>query len=90
LLKQELLPKNTPLPRIRINPTEKIPQELKELYGYLSGALVEAHESFLALEELYMDEDVVALMNRVAPEFFVLLQELLAHNIFLCKAHGQA
>jgi hypothetical protein len=42
LLNQELLPKNTLLPRTRINPTEKIPQEQKELYGYLSGALVEA------------------------------------------------
>jgi AbiU2 len=74
------------LPRIRINPSEKIPQELKELYGYLSGALVEAHESFLALEKLYTNKDIVALMNRTAPEFFVLLRELLAHNIFLCIA----
>jgi AbiU2 len=74
------------MPRIRIRPTDKIPPELKELYGYLSGALVEAHESFLALEKLYMRRDVVALMNSTAPEFFVLLQQLLAHNIFLCIA----
>lgn len=33
-----------------------------------------------------MNKDVVALMNRVAPEFFVLLRELLAHDIFLCIA----
>jgi hypothetical protein len=78
--------KNTGLPRIRINASEKIPQELRKLYGYLSGALVEAHESFLALEKLYMNKDVVALMNSTAPEFFVLLQELLTHNIFLCIA----
>jgi AbiU2 len=78
--------KNTGLPRIRINPSEKIPQELKELYRYLSGALVEAHESFLALEKLYMNKDVVASMNSTAPEFFFLLQELLTHNTFLCIA----
>src|SRR5262249_1438446 len=74
------------MPRIRINPSEKIPQELKELYGYLCGAVVEAHQSFLALEKLYMNKDVVVLMNSAAPEFFVMLQELLAHNIFLCIA----
>jgi hypothetical protein len=32
----------------------------------------------------YMNKNVVALMNSTAPEFFVLLQELLAHNILLC------
>jgi Holliday junction resolvasome RuvABC endonuclease subunit len=81
LPKQRLSHKNSDLVRIRVNPSEKIPEELKELYGYLSGALVEAHESFLALEKLYMNKDVVALMSSTAPEFFVLLQELLTHNI---------
>jgi hypothetical protein len=72
------------LRRIRINPSAKIPQELKGFYGYLSGALLEACESFLVVERLYMNKDVVALMNSIAPEFFALLRELLAHDIFLC------
>ncbi len=34
-----------------------------------------------------MDKDVVALNeSQCSPEFFVLLQELLTHNIFLCIA----
>jgi hypothetical protein len=78
--------KNSGLARIRINPSEKIPRELQELYGYLSGALVEAYESSRALERLYMNDTVVVLLNSTAPEFFVLLQQLLVHEIILCIA----
>ncbi len=87
LPKQELLRKNSSLIRYRVNPSASIPQELGELYGYLSGALIGAYQSFNTLERLYMDADVVALLNRTgAPEFFVLLQELLVDNIILCIA----
>ncbi len=33
-----------------------------------------------------MNDDVVALLNSTAPEFFVLLQQLLVNNIILCIA----
>ena len=69
-----------------VNPPAAIPRELGELYGYLSGALIGTYQSLNALERLYMDADVVALLNSTAPEFFVLLQELLADNIILSIA----
>jgi AbiU2 len=68
---------------IRVEPSPSIPQELRKLYGYLSSALTEAHESLRALERLYLNDDVVALLNSTAPEFFALLQQLLVHNIIL-------
>jgi hypothetical protein len=75
------------LARIRGNfSNTKIPQELQKLYGYLFGALIETHESLRALERLYMNDDVVTLLNSEGPEFFALLRELLIHNIILCIA----
>jgi AbiU2 len=72
--------------RYRVNPSEKIPQELAKPYGYLSGALIGTYQSFNTLERLYMDDGVVALLNSTAPEFFVLLQGLLVDNIILSIA----
>src|SRR5207249_4156358 len=87
LHKQELLRKNSSLIRYRVNPSAKIPEELGKPYGYLSGALIGAYQSFNTLERLYMDEGVVALLNGTeAPEFFVLLQGLLVDNIILSIA----
>jgi hypothetical protein len=86
LPKQRHSRKNNGLAQIRIDPSPKIPHELQKLYGYLSSALSEAHESLRALEKLYMNDDVVALLNSTAPEFFGLLQQLLTHNIILCIA----
>jgi hypothetical protein len=87
LPKQRLSPKNSGLIRHYVNPPAGIPQELGELYGYLSGALIGTYQSLHALERLYMDKGVVALLNRTgAPEFFVLLQEFLVDNIILSIA----
>jgi hypothetical protein len=70
-----------------VNPPAAIPRELGELYGYLSGALIGTYQSLNALERLYMDAGVVALLNRTgAPEFFVLLQEFLVDNNILSIA----
>jgi AbiU2 len=71
---------------IRINPSPLIPQQLRELYGYLSGALIETYEAFCALQRLYMDEDVVASMNSTAAEFFAFVKEVLAQHIILSIA----
>jgi hypothetical protein len=80
------LHENESLIRHRVNPSTKIPEELKEPYGYLAGALVGAYQSFNTLERLYMDAGVVAVLNRTAPEFFLLLQGLLVDNILLSIA----
>jgi hypothetical protein len=75
------------LVRIRLDfSSTKIPQGLQKLYGYLSGALMETYESLRTLERLYMDDGVVALLNRAGPEFFALQRQLLIHNIILCIA----
>lgn len=86
LPKRRLSRKNSSLIRHRVNPSASIPQELGEPYGYLSSALIGTYESLHALERLYMDAGVVALLNSTAPEFFVLLRELLVDNIILSIA----
>jgi AbiU2 len=72
--------------RHRVKASPLIPEELRELYGYLSSALFEARESLHALENLYMDAGVVALLNRTAPAFFILVEEVLVNNIILSIA----
>jgi hypothetical protein len=85
--KRRLSRKDNNVIRHRVISPESIPQELKDHYGYLSGALIGTYQSWNALERLYMDNGVVALLNGTgAPEFFVLLQELLADNIILSIA----
>ena len=72
--------------RHRVEASPLIPEELRKLYGYLSSALFEARESLHALENLYMDAGVVALLNRTAPAFCILVEEVLVNNIILSIA----
>lgn len=67
----------------RVKTSRLIPRELRRLYGYLSGALFETHDSLHTLEELYGDSSVVDLLNTTAPAFFAHVKEILVRDIIL-------
>jgi hypothetical protein len=68
----------------RLEPSEKIPAELREIYAHLAGNLIDTLGVLEDLRILYgTSEKAIELMNKVAATFFVRHEQLLIHHIIL-------
>jgi hypothetical protein len=68
----------------RLEPSEKIPAELREIYAHLAGGLLDTLGVLDELTVLFSaSKEAVALMNTTAPTFFVRHEQLLIDHIIL-------
>jgi hypothetical protein len=68
----------------RLEPSEKIPAELREIYAHLAGGLLDALGVLDDLRILFSKSaEAIALMNKTAPTFFVRHEQLLIHHIIM-------
>ena len=68
----------------RLEPSEKIPAELREIYAHLAGDLIDTLGVLKELRILYStSEEAINLMKRVADTFFARHERLLIDHIIL-------
>ena len=61
----------------------KVPTELREVYGYLAGAVIDTLGCYSELVTLFTSKETIDLMNTTAPTFFVRHQQLLVDHTIL-------
>lgn len=67
----------------RLEPDERIPAELQEIYGHLAGSVIETQGLFKELEVLYTSKENTELLDSTARTFFDRHQQLLISHIIL-------
>jgi hypothetical protein len=67
----------------RLEPDERIPAELREVYGHLAGWVIETQGLFKELELLYTSKETTKLLDSTAQAFFIRHQQLLISHIIL-------
>lgn len=68
----------------RLEPSEKVPIELREIYAHLAGTLLDTLGVFDELRILYgTSDEEIELMNRVGATFFLRHELLLIHHIIM-------
>src|SRR5437016_415886 len=68
----------------RLEPSSKIPAELREIYAHLAGGLLDTLGVLDELKILFStSKEAIELMNKTAPTFFVRHEQLLIHHIVL-------
>ena len=64
-------------------PDQRIPSNLRDIFGHLKGELVELHQSFEEFHSLYLSQAKVEVLNKTAPVFFARHQAILANELVL-------
>jgi HEPN superfamily AbiU2-like protein len=67
----------------RLEPDERIPSELREVYARLAGNVIETCGALDELVFLFTSEEIVSVLNATAGAFFVRHQRLLLNHIIL-------
>ena len=66
----------------RVEPDQRLPKDLRQIYGSLAGSLIDVNQLFAELDYLFASADNVALLNETAPAFFLRYQHLLFTSLF--------
>src|SRR5436190_1811628 len=74
----------TTMAMIQNSITEMMPSEMREAYASLSDDIIHLHRKWKIIRELYVSgETVIELLNRTAPGFFRICQDILVDDLFL-------